>query len=254
MRFGVCCGVDQATRAKELGWDYIEFGVQAVLKGQTPDDQWQPPGASFPMPAANVLVPGAMKITGPDVDLKALDQYMERVTRRARQVGCDTLVFGSGVARMVPEGFDRNEARKQILAFLSQSAVHAKTNGVTIVIEPLNRGECNIINGVVESLTYVRELAHPNVKQLVDTYHLWLEQEPLSAVRDAGSLLRHVHVADRDGRVPPGLSGQSDYRGLFRILKEINYDLRVSVECSGWDWDKHGTGVLSYLKDQYAKA
>jgi sugar phosphate isomerase/epimerase len=258
MLFGVCCGPEQASQAKQFGWDYVEYSVQGVLKGLQPDAEWQ--GASItgamavPGPAANVLVPGTLKITGPDANLEALRDYMTRVLTRAGKVGCTTLVFGSGAARGVPDGFDRAKAREQILAFLSMAGPIAQASGVTIVVEPLNRGECNIINSIAEGLTYVRELNHPNVKQLLDTYHLWLEQEPLVSIRDAGKLLRHVHVADRDGRTAPGESGMSDYRGVFRILKEINYDLRISVECTGWDWTKHGTKILSYLKDQWAKA
>jgi sugar phosphate isomerase/epimerase len=258
MLFGVCCGPEQSTQAKQFGWDYVEYSVQGVLKGQIPDADWQ--GAaitaamSVPGPAANVLVPGTLKITGPQASLDALKDYMRVVLTRAGKVGCRTLVFGSGAARGVPDGFDRDQARRQILEFLSMAAPIAKEQGVVIVVEPLNRGECNIINSIEEGLTYVRELNHPNVKQLLDTYHLWLEQEPLSNIRDAGKLLRHVHLADRDGRVAPGESGLSDYRGVFRILKELNYDEKISVECTGWDWAKHGTKVLAFLKEQWAKA
>ncbi len=258
MRFGVCGPIQQTEQAKLHGWDYIEFGVQNVLKGLTPDDQWtgqaDTKSLPVPLPAANGLVPATVPIVGPAVDFQRLTDYITKVITRAAKVGCTTLVFGSGGARNVPEGFGRDEARKQILAFLSMSAPIAQAAGVTIVVEPLNKGECNIINSISEGLKYVRELDHPHVRQLLDTYHLWLEQEPLTSIRDAGRLLKHVHLADRDGRTAPGESGLSDYRGVFRILKEIAYDDKISVECNGWDWGAHGTKVLAYLKQQYASA
>jgi sugar phosphate isomerase/epimerase len=258
MRFGVCCGPEKAQLVKDAGWEYVEYSVQGVLQGLVPDEQWKGEEVvkqmPLPGPAANMLVPGALKVTGPSVDFAALTNYMTNVLSRAGKVGCNTLVFGSGVARAVPDGFDRNEARKQILAFLNMIAPIAKQAGVTVVIEPLNKGECNIINSVEEGMTYVREIDHPNIRQLVDTYHLWLEWESLQSIRDAGKAIKHVHLADRERRTPPGLSGLSDYRAVFRILKEMNYQGLVSVEAGSFDIAKDGKSVLAYVKKQWDAA
>ena len=255
MQFGVCVGIDQGAQAKSFGWDFVELNVQSVFQGTVPDDQWkQPAPTAVPTPAANSLVPGAMKIVGPSVDADALADYLLRVTARAAQIGCSTLVFGSGVARHLPDGWDRGLARQQILDFLKAAAAAAEEQNLTIVVEPLNKGECNILNTVAECVSIVRELAHPNVKQLVDTYHLWLDGDSLDAVRDAERLIHHVHVADKDGRVAPGESGNSDYRSAFAALKDIGYDRRISVECLGWDWAKHGERCLAFLKREWDAA
>jgi sugar phosphate isomerase/epimerase len=163
------------------------------------------------------------------------------------------LVFGSGGARNVPDGFDRTKANRQIEDFARSAAdaAAAAVSDVTIAIEPLNRGECNILNTLAEAAAIARRIAHPNLRVLVDTYHLWLEEEPLQHVADAMDLVAHVHVADKDGRVPPGESGTSDYRALFRILKSGGYDSRMSVEASRFDVAGRGAAVLSFLKQQW---
>jgi sugar phosphate isomerase/epimerase len=169
-------------------------------------------------------------------------------------VGCRTLVFGSGAARNVPEGFDREHARDQILGFLQLLGATAQSHGILVAVEALNRTECNIINSIQESMDYVKKAGHPAVKQLVDSYHLWMENEPLANVRSAGPSIRHVHVADRDGRVAPGLSGLSDYRSLFRILKEYNYGGLISVEAPKFDLAGDGAKVLAFLQRQWTEA
>lgn len=258
MQFGVCCPPEKGQLIKSQGWDYVEANTQDMLQGTVADADWK--GAEraaacpLPIPAMNVLVPATHKITGPEADIAKLRAYMTNVLTRAKKIGTKKLVFGSAGARNLPDGFDRNTARKQILEFLSMAAPIAQDNGVTIVIEPLNRGESNILNSVGESLTYVRELNHPNIRQLVDTYHFWLEAEPLTNLRDAGGLLRHVHVADKDGRVAPGKSGLSDYKAVFRILKELKYDDGISVEAGKFDIEADGPGVLDFLKKQWAAA
>src|SRR4051794_32386920 len=116
MKFGICTSFDHAPAAKAAGWDYVEASVQSLLKGEVSDAEWdgmrQVGTSPLPTLAANMLVPANLKITGPDVNPEALRTYMDRVTRRAKQAGIETLVFGSGGARQVPEGFDRNKANQ----------------------------------------------------------------------------------------------------------------------------------------------
>jgi sugar phosphate isomerase/epimerase len=259
MRFGICTSVDRSAEVKAAGWDFVEESVQNFLRGRVADDQWDGlarlAGAPLGVEAANVLVPAALKITGPDADLNKLRPYMATVLGRAGRTGVRTLVFGSGGARNVPEGFDRRTAREQILTFVRSALDEARRHGVTIVLEHLNRRECNIINSLAEAMTYVREVDHPNFACLVDSFHFWEEDEPLSSLREAMPWIRHVHVADKGSRVAPGQSGESDYRALFGVLKQGEYAGPISVEALGFnDIAGAGPAVLEFLKQQWNQA
>jgi len=259
MKFGICTSVENAAAVKSAGWAFVEENVQGLLQGQLADGEWKGMDrvrpSPLPVPAANCLVPGSLKVTGPDASLDALRPYMTNVLRRAREVGMSILVFGSGAARNVPDGWDRAKARRQILDFLAMAAPIAAENGVTLVAEHLNQGECNIINSVAEAMTYVREIDHPNFQCLVDSWHFWLENEPLDTLRDAMPWIRHVHLADTEDRVAPGESGKSDYRPFFGVLKRAGYDGMISVEATGFN-DIQGVGprVLSYVQSQWNEA
>jgi sugar phosphate isomerase/epimerase len=197
-------------------------------------------------------MPGTLKITGPTADPQKLRHHLATVIRRARKVGIRTIVFGSGAARNVPDGFDRKTAVAQITDFARSAAQIAAEHGITIVAEHLNRGECNIMNTVAEAMEYVKAVNHPNFQCLVDTYHLWLEDEPLENVRAAMPWIKHVHLADKDGRVAPGLSGTSDYRKFFGVLQKGNYDGLISFEGTAMpDFAVNAPRVLSYLKNQW---
>lgn len=253
MKFGICGSTGLAVAAAAGGWEYIEENAQGMFRGLELD--WQRPAkAALPVPSVNSMLPGSLKITGPDARHEPLLDYMGRLLARAAVSGVDIVVFGSGGARMVPDGWDRQTAVSQIASFLSAVAPIAMQNGVTIVIEPLNRGECNIINTVAEAMTYVHKVDHPNIRCLVDSYHLWLEDEPLSNVEAAMPWIAHAHVADRDGRVAPGESGASDYKPLFGVLKRAGYDRLISVECKGLDLATNGPRVLSFLKENWSAA
>jgi sugar phosphate isomerase/epimerase len=253
MQFGICTAVEDGTVLKSFGWQYVEPSVQDLLQGTLEDAQWTGLGrvkaGGLPVYAANMLVPAALKITGPAADLAALQTYMTRVVARAALVGMRVLVFGSGGARMVPEGFSPAAAREQIVAFLQMAGPLAAAKDVTIAIEPLNKGECNILNTYGESVGVCRSVGHKNVRVLVDSYHLWLENEPLENVAAGADLLAHVHVADKDGRLAPGQSQTADYVPLFKLLKKIKYGGGVSVEAKWPAMLTEAGGVLGYLKE-----
>src|SRR4051812_38870897 len=148
MKFGICTSPANAPAAKSAGWDYVEVTVKDLMTDSAKT-------CALPIAAANVLVPPEMRITGPDADIARLGRHLREVCDRANELGLKYLVFGSGGARNVPEGFDRKRAEAQILEFSRLAAETGAKAGITIVLEPLHRGECNIINTVAEAMGYV---------------------------------------------------------------------------------------------------
>jgi sugar phosphate isomerase/epimerase len=259
MQFGICTSVDNSQLAKAAGWDFIEENCQNILQGLIADDaQWsgrqRAERSALPVLSANVLLPGSLKVTGADFDEDALATFLQRVVGRAKSIGIKTIVFGSAGSRNVPDGFDRSQAKAQIADFCTALAVIGAGSGIQFVVEHLRRQECNIINTVGEAMTYVLAVNQPSLRCVLDTYHLWSESEPLANVRDAMPWIKHVHLADLEGRVAPGLSGTSDYRPIFRILKDGNYDGLISVEAAQFDIANDGERVLAFIKTQWENA
>ena len=259
MQFGICTSVDNSALAHAAGWDFIEENCQNILQGLVEDDaQWtgrqRAAQSSLPVVSANVLLPGSLKVTGPEFDEDALATYLHRAVERAKIIGIRTIVFGSGGSRNVPDGFDRTLAKSQLADFCAALAVIGGSSGIQFVVEHLRRQECNIINTVGEAMTYVLAVNQPSLRCLVDTYHLWSENESLDSVRDAMPWITHVHLADLEGRVAPGLSGKSDYHPFFKILKAGGYDGLISVEALQFDVANDGERVLAFIKTQWENA
>jgi sugar phosphate isomerase/epimerase len=264
MKFGICTSFKSAPAVRAAGFEYIEENAQGLFQALVPDGVFtglaEAKSCGIPIPAANCLLPGSLRLTGPSIDTLALQQYLNTLLPRARDVGIQTLVFGSGAARLVPEGFPRDQAFTQIVAFLRLAAPLAAAHGVTIVVEPLNSGECNIINTVAEAMDYVRAANTPAIKCLVDSYHVWKEQESLDGLRAAlqAGAIAHVHLADLAGRVAPGESGPdvaAAYREFFGALKRGKYTGNISVE-SSWPTDMalSAPRVREFLQTQWNAA
>lgn len=185
----------------------------------------------LPCPTSNNFFPTYFRLTGPEVDRDAVMDYARRALKRAEELGVRYQVFGSGPAKNVPEGFPMEEGYRQVVRLLQQVAPVARAHGVTIVIEPLRKAECNLINTFAEGVQLARDVDDPNVRVLVDFYHLTEEAEPVQHLLDDGrEFLRHVHFANPNGRVFPARGDEADYRPFIDALNAVGYDLHVSCE------------------------
>ena len=110
MKYGICVGMEQLDRiriAAQSGYDYIEAnfaamtqadeGIYEAFKSALIEN-------SIPCEAANGFLPGTIRLTGPDITLESARAHVEKGMKRAHELGIKVIVFGSGVARKLPEG------------------------------------------------------------------------------------------------------------------------------------------------------
>ena len=96
--------------------------------------------------ALNIFMPGELKLVGPDVDEAKILLYCERVFQRCKIADVRLIVWGSGGARRIPDGFDRAKAQEQFVSIASKIARLAKKYKIRLALENLNRTETNFIN------------------------------------------------------------------------------------------------------------
>jgi sugar phosphate isomerase/epimerase len=235
MKFGVCGSPEIAVVAANAGFDYFEWSVQGFLQPQADSADFLKAleavrAAPLPCPVCNCFLPGSLKIAGPDVNAAAIEVYVAVACERAAVAGVDTIVFGSGGARQIPEGFDRAEAERQILAFLKLLAPIAARHGVVIAIEPLRHAECNVLNTVAECARMTTLADHAAIRLLVDGYHWACNGEAEADIVAAAPLFRHMHVATQANRRPPGAESCQALPRFMKTVRQIGYDGRLSIE------------------------
>ena len=234
MEYGICGTPELAAVAADAGFDFLEMSVDRLLRPREDEAAFrdalaEAAAAPLPRKVLNGFVPGDLKITGPEADLAALKTYVTTCCRRAREAGVEVIVFGSGGARQIPDGFDRAEARRQLVAFCRMLGPVAQAHGVTIAVEPLSRADCNVLTTVGEAAELVRETAHPAIRLLVDAYHWARDNDSAEDVVANGPLLAHVHIATVPNRLCPGAE-DCDLAPFFTALTDGGYNGRVSVE------------------------
>jgi sugar phosphate isomerase/epimerase len=140
---------------------------------------------------------------------------------------------------------------KQLLVeTLSEACSHAESLGVTINLEPTNRFEINFIHTTDEGLEIAEKVDHPNLRLLLDLYHMYIEDDDIAeSLHRAKDKVRHIHFSDSD-RLPPGLShGKIDFAAIIEILGAIGYSGFLSVGLARTDHpESDARNTAEYLK------
>lgn len=249
MRFGCCLnmistqpdgtGIEFIEQLKDAGFDYVELPTAQMM--QLSDEDFsnfrkRVMDSGIPCETSNNCFPVTMRLTGEGVDMNEIRRYAEKAFRRDASLGVQYVVFGSGPAKNIPKGFPRDKAYDQVVSMLHMISPIASGEGITIVIEPLRRAECNMINTFEEGVELAKAVNDPNVRVLVDFYHLDVEKEPVSHIKEYGKeYLRHVHLANPAGRIYPADVKEAAYEPFFEALKDAEYDQRVSCEAYLYD-------------------
>jgi len=234
----------------EIGYDYVELSMSGIAA--LPEPEFASVAArirrsGIRCEALNCFFPASVRLTGESARLELALEYAAGAMDRAAALGAEIVVFGSSGAKNVPAGFSMDAAWRQIVELLRQLGPMAADRGLTIAIEPLNRGESNIVNLASEGLKLEREVDHPGVRLLIDYYHLAIEKEDPGIAVQAGPALRHVHFAKVEGRsFPEGI--EEDYRRFFSCLRRAGYSKRCSIESFTTDFEADARRALPILR------
>jgi sugar phosphate isomerase/epimerase len=232
MRFGICASADQISLVKSAGYAYVELGLSATAA--LSDDDFaalagQVKAAGLSVEAFNNFFPRQIRLTGPVADLEAAWAYARSAFARAQKLGGQVVVFGSGGARNVPDGFPMDLAWAQLVTLLRGLDPIAREHGITIAIEHLNRSECNVVLSVADGLRLAEDAGCANIQVLADSYHMLKESEDAAILPRLGARLVHAHTARSTARLYP-TEADDQLRSFFAGLRQAGYTGRVSVE------------------------
>lgn len=108
------------------------------------------------------------------------------------------------------------------------AAVAADCN-VLICQEVVNRFETHILNTCAEGIAFCQEVGSENVKLLLDTFHMNIEEDNIpAAIRQAGSWLGQLHVGEGNRKLP-GM-GSLPWAEIVQALRDIGFDGNLVME------------------------
>ena len=127
------------------------------------------------------------------------------------------------------EGVEHPTALGYLADALEVLGEHARSYGVPLIYEPLNRYETNLANTLDSGVKLLRSLSTTNVVLLADLFHMNIEEiNPADALRSAGKHVGHIHFVDSNRRAAG--FGHIDFAPIAQAIHEIGYMGYASAE------------------------
>ncbi len=234
MKVGICTKPERAEEVLKFNFDYAEFSFNSIAALSDEEfkavyNKMQRLGVRSE--AFNGYFGKDTVLYGDNADLKAIETYSDNAMERAKLLGGEVVVLGSGGARNIPEGISPEEATLQFRRVIRICGDSAEKYGIKIAIEPLSYKETNYINTLTDGIEVTRGAAHPSVGVLVDFFHFFMNGEKLSEFDDLNGELFHAHIArPNPSRGLPRPEDANTLSAWAGALKKVGYDSRISFE------------------------
>lgn len=250
---GIAQSLDNDSLLYASGYRYIVENVQNLLSPiKVSDEQFQKnlnriKQSKVKIYAVNVFIPGEFKLVGPDVDEAKILLYCERVFQRCQAADVKMIVWGSGGARRIPDGFDRTKAKEQFIVIARKVAAMAARFNIMLALENLNSTETNFINTVEEALAIVKSVDHSNFKLCADIYHMLRENEGPAIIEQSKKHLIHCDIAEKNNRNAPT---SEDFTPYLKALKKIRYSGKIIIEGRWENLEQQAATSFQFLQKQ----
>ena len=230
---------------KEAGFDFVE--MRAMLVESLSDEEFEKLAnlleeLQLGCEVSCALFPRTLRVTGKDVDEKAIEAYLEKTFARLKRLGAKKVVFGSAPARALDEETTQDMGYEQISKICKEIIVPAcEKYDITVVMEPLRAAACNFINTLADGMRVVNAVNHPRIQLLGDTIHMMSNNDNPEDVINFKDSLKHVHIAELERMLPE--DGYSEFvQTVINNLVKTGYEGTISFET------KNGEGLESMKK------
>jgi len=203
-----------------------------------------------------MVSPKGLHVTTPDAALREKSwRHIRNLIDLCADLGPDAImVFGSPAQRASTGGSTPAAATRRYVDGLTSVASHALERGVTVLVEALPRGQCDVVLTLEEAAGIVREIGSPAVRTMFDTHNAVDEVEPHAAlVEKYFDVIRHIHVNEMDGGHCG--TGSYDFRPVLDTLRRRGYRGWVSLEAFDFKpgAEKIANDSLRYLEARIAE-
>ncbi|MDO4272181.1 MAG: sugar phosphate isomerase/epimerase family protein [Eubacteriales bacterium] len=217
-----------AKRLKKSGYDAIELSaepLQDLEKIRCILEKY-----SLPCSSLCGIFPKERDLSSSDEEIRRnAINYLKASIDMAAYLGCKTLITVPSAVGLHAPAESMERAWDNSCRSLREAADYADKRGIFLAIEAINRFETFLINDIASAKTFLEEINHPQVKLMIDLFHMNIEERNVEkAVNMAAPYLIHVHLADNT-REPVGM-GQIDLLHIYRLLQKISYNGYLTME------------------------
>ena len=183
---------------------------------------------------------------------KAMD-FARRAIEVTAACNCGRMLVSPSKIETAPwqPGFEYTKSWMYGVESLAMLAPFAQSCGVSLMIEPINRYRVSLVHTVEEALRMLRQINHPAISIVPDTFHMQMEQEQgiAAAIKQCGSSMACLHVGDSNRRVPG--KGKLNWASILKALDEINFKGPLSHEPVSLYFDEQQVAKDAHTRSRF---
>lgn len=162
----------------------------------------------------------------PDVAIDYLALAIDKTADLGGEALSGVIYGGIGERTGVPP----TEAEYDNVARVLQAAAkHARSRGLELGVEAVNRYENHLINTGQQAVDMIERVGADNVFVHLDTYHMNIEEKGVAnGILAARDYIKYIHLSESD-RGTPGY-GTCDWDEIFATLAAIGFKGGVAME------------------------
>jgi hydroxypyruvate isomerase len=226
----------QADRAAADGFDFVQAApdfVPSLADGEVQQRTGLVRSGGIPFAACGVPLPAGVRVTQAGFNLYHWTEHAKGALRRMAGLGCRSLVWSEGRARVLPVEGEVAGLKDQVLQFLFMLCEAAGAFGITVLVEPLGPRRTNFITSIEEAAELFSRVAKDNLSCALSLRELDSIGLPIPRMRGFRQLIGHVQLenprsAGGERRCPRPDDGY-DYRDFLGELKEMGYSGLISL-------------------------
>ncbi|MDH2327119.1 sugar phosphate isomerase/epimerase [Cereibacter sp. SYSU M97828] len=175
-------------------------------------------------------LPRDKDVSGSDkAQIEGGKQMLADAIRAVRDIGGNKLGGILYSAHTKYDSLPTQDGWKNSVEAIAETAEVAKSAGVDLVLEIVNRFETNLLNTTAQGLKFIEDTGSDHVRLHLDTFHMNIEEaNPAAAIRSAGDRLGYFHIGESNrGYLGDGVV---DFRPIFDALLDIDYGRDIVFE------------------------
>lgn len=263
-------------KVSKLGFDILEVNSGTVTQ-MPPSEREQLKQAAID---ANIELTYCIGLTK-DYDIASDNghvrengiRFLKRSAKMLRDMGGKQLsgiIYGMWPGKLDGRYKSKKKALENSINSMKQVTPLLEDYGVFFNVEVVNRFEQFMLNTCQEALDYIDQVGSPNLKILLDTFHMNIEEDQIGdAIIAAGDKLGHLHIGENNRR-PPG-RGHIPWDDVSNALNHIQFqgavvmepflmpggevgrDINVFRDMSvGYDLDNEAKKALGFIREKLA--
>ena len=180
-----------------------------------------------------VMTPDANPIAPDHAIRAAAVKHLDRAMECGQAFGCEILCGPTHSAIGVFSGVGPTDDEfKAGVDTLREAGEKAKARNMRIAVEYLNRFEIYLLTTAQQTVRFIREVNHPNVQMMYDSFHANIEEKnQAAAIVSCKADTIHIHVSENDRGIPG--TGGVDWKSFWSGLEQSGYDGFLTIEAFG---------------------